>query len=716
MRSLKIAKTWRMSGLSKVAWFSGATRSDSLRPRGLAFLDCRSDARQGFIFEQAWTALRREAVQHRAAGLRWTGLHLEGDNASGDGGAGDSVFALADELLVRNAPGRMEQWHAFDRVLKRRAQPVDLDGFCLYGLVTALFVRAQGLSERFGDPMGAVADLDLALSFLGQRLHLDWLREASTWPFDALDLRINRDRLMEWIESASHGKHASAVERGRPPPFVLASDQLRTLKPPPVMRAHLPWNAWRSARSAGSAVSAEGSLGALECHRTGGARGSSAPLQVVVYGVHSTLVLEPATMLQAAFYPRPVEIQIYMRDCPEGNDQWSHHCALQCQALGECNPPKGSAELWVGLIKRIVEVIFGDPGLYYGFADYIDVLVQMYRIDVRMREAALYVCTAPFICSLLRSVFEKPILAYLGMQIQVAKDRQKDQLLLMHFKEMARNRCDNIIVVHNLMMREQIHYATSVRLPIVRPRSLYVHRGTPLRRLARVHDGPGRAPAWNRRVLFYRSSYVKLAPVLPVFEACLEAWEPAYPLSFRTVSSPSDFLSYTEMQRYRAVVVFPHDPALMCFYELYSLHGPALLVPRKEWMFKIQQFTGWPWSQTIGAVELAGLRAMQGLEAASASPAYAHYPWWRPEDSNPTQALYWYMLSDTYRMPHVLKFSSFAELLELLLAGARLRRSRAGMLRLSRKELQSGLRWYRRSVEWLLAAKAGCGPCALAGL
>ena len=39
--------------------------------------------------------------------------------------------------------------------------------------------------------------------------------------------------------------------------------------------------------------------------------------------------------------------------------------------------------------------------------------------------------------------------------------------------------------------------------------------------------------------------------------------------------------SQGQMGRFRAAVLFPWDPALMAFYELYSL-GPALLLPRKE--------------------------------------------------------------------------------------------------------------------------------------
>lgn len=67
--------------------------------------------------------------------------------------------------------------------------------------------------------------------------------------------------------------------------------------------------------------------------------------------------------------------------------------------------------------------------------------------------------------------------------------------------------------------------------------------------------------------------------------------------------------------RYRAAVLFPWDPALMSFYELYSLDGPVVFLPEPAWAFKVQQLTGWIWSQPIGAVELVGARRPAGASS-----------------------------------------------------------------------------------------------------
>lgn len=121
------------------------------------------------------------------------------------------------------------------------------------------------------------------------------------------------------------------------------------------------------------------------------------------------------------------------------------------------------------------------------------------------------------------------------------------------------------------------------------------------------------------------------------------------------------------MRRFRAAVLFPWDPTLMAFYELYRL-GTPLLLPRSGWIFKVQHFTGWIWAQPLGALQFAHL-----------APETAPSPWWRPEDSEPQTVLHWYAFSDCRRLPHLLRFGSFAELFELLLDSPQLRKARRGM-------------------------------------
>lgn len=122
------------------------------------------------------------------------------------------------------------------------------------------------------------------LSLLGTRWHLDFMREATTWPFGALapcmafplpvlqDFRANRDRLQGWLASG-----------GAPPVFETSPFSTRE----PLWAAVEPTRAaWRRRPN-----------------------GAPRDLAVTVFGVHSTLVLEPATMLKAALRQWKVQVR-----------------------------------------------------------------------------------------------------------------------------------------------------------------------------------------------------------------------------------------------------------------------------------------------------------------------------------------------------------------------------------------------------------------------
>ncbi|CAK8993174.1 Uncharacterized protein SCF082_LOCUS3397 [Durusdinium trenchii] len=330
--------------------------------------------------------------------------------------------------------------------------------------------------------------------------------EASSWPFGALDLRANRDQLRRWLNSsqwvagcsavATRSDLATAAPLFRSSPFTGLQEPAAAL----VVPTEAGWrrgaghmNRWQASRLLG----------------------------LVVFGVHSTLVLEPATMLKAALRFWQVQVRIFMRDCPRGNDAWAHHCTLQCHALGECAPSsQGSAQLFVDLVHMFEEAIH-ERSSYYKVGDYLEVISQMHQIDPELRRSELYVCTAPLMCSLLRAVVEKPLLAYLGMQLHVHVDRQIDQLWLMHFQAMVRDVQSNVWAVHNFAMREQIRYATNVELEVVRPRALYA-LGTGYSKYGR----PQRSPKRSREVLFFRSSYFRLSLFVKVLEARAETTGP----------------------------------------------------------------------------------------------------------------------------------------------------------------------------------------------
>ncbi|CAE8667350.1 unnamed protein product [Polarella glacialis] len=499
----------------------------------LAHLDCRSS--EDSHFDPVWEKLKTASVRHRWMGQTFLVPALVGNSnetvSPGKHGvqqsslpagldverepvmSAEGLFELCEELLERWYPIVWDSPELFDQVLKRRQPPSDLGGLCYYGLITAIFIYAQFMCERHRDFSTALKMVQASLQMLGARLHLDFIHEASSWPFDSLVLMENRDRLLGWLNPADASPDAPAevFAEEEPRVFVLSASSIPQLSPRvPVARTRASWRWTPISRS-------------LWRRRT------RSSLTVAVFGVHSTLVLEPATMLKVALLPFVrVQVRVFMRDCPKGYAAWAHHCLLQCQALGDCGASGGSGQLFVDLV-HMFEDASAYPDNYYRVADYLELLTQMYRMDPDLQAAPLYVCTSPLMCSLLRAAFEKPLLAYFGMQLHVNLDRQKDQLWLMHFKEMARDRCTNVMAVHNFAMQEQIRYATASQLEVVRPRALYAHAGVRLWRLRSVHDRPKSwdraraAPLAQRRpqVLIFRSSYLHYSLFVPLLEAAL---------------------------------------------------------------------------------------------------------------------------------------------------------------------------------------------------
>jgi hypothetical protein len=182
----------------------------------LAHLDCRSS--EDSHFDPVWEKLKTASVRHRWMGQTFLVPALVGNSnetvSPGKHGvqqsslpagldverepvmSAEGLFELCEELLERWYPIVWDSPELFDQVLKRRQPPSDLGGLCYYGLITAIFIYAQFMCERHRDFSTALKMVQASLQMLGARLHLDFIHEASSWPFDSLVLMENRDRLL----------------------------------------------------------------------------------------------------------------------------------------------------------------------------------------------------------------------------------------------------------------------------------------------------------------------------------------------------------------------------------------------------------------------------------------------------------------------------------------------------------------------------------------
>ena len=225
------------------------------------------------------------------------------------------------------------------------------------------------------------------------------------------------------------------------------------------------------------------------------------------------------------------------------------------------------------------------------------------------------------------------------MAPQAYKNPQLDQLLVMHFVEMASNPQRSSFAVHNAFLQKLVEYTSQVLLPVVRPQSLYALPNPlildPMQYTASSQDGFYDPyfffSAWPREDntgIMFRSKYIRFSWFTYVFEFHRRA-ALTRPMPFKldvvvdnTVLNKHNkelgqrFISFDDLRLYAFAVLFPWDPAPMCFFELYRLVVP-LMVPSIEWITRIHRLTGWVYTEEIHDVVLAGMQNASDLQAAN---------------------------------------------------------------------------------------------------
>merc|ERR1719171_1633820 len=101
------------------------------------------------------------------------------------------LLQLAHDLILQFEATEYPP-HGFLNLLCRYSPDAGSDGFCLYGFVTALYIRARHLMESDDPDMRKMAqnDLQYASVCLGKELSVDFL-DSSGWPTSSLELYLN---------------------------------------------------------------------------------------------------------------------------------------------------------------------------------------------------------------------------------------------------------------------------------------------------------------------------------------------------------------------------------------------------------------------------------------------------------------------------------------------------------------------------------------------
>eukprot|EP00931_Biecheleriopsis_adriatica_P005330 TRINITY_DN106856_c0_g1_i1.p1 TRINITY_DN106856_c0_g1~~TRINITY_DN106856_c0_g1_i1.p1 ORF type:complete len:707 (+),score=149.08 TRINITY_DN106856_c0_g1_i1:70-2190(+) len=233
-----------------------------------------------------------------------------------------------------------------------------------------------------------------------------------------------------------------------------------------------------------------------------------------------------------------------------------------------------------------------------------------------------------------------------------------------------------------------------------------------------LYTAPG--PGEGRSVLVMKSGFFSRAPGR-VFDTVLRRLAreaaPGHISWNHWASEKGDhaaqFLDFEAMAAHSCALYVAPEFVQLMLRDLYGA-GVPILHPDQRWHQRLLQHMFASWGQLhtehdIGRVpvtEGSGDRAEQEERArrvAAAAGSWPYPPFYEPKQHPPEHLAYWLPLAEVHRFPHVLKFSSLIELLEMV------RETDMGaqslkMQEQSRRVAANVRRFYRESVRQLLAA------------
>lgn len=702
-------------------WYSSPAHRGLQVPR---FLDC-----EGPAWHPSWSRLRGllqssppaelalagaapgEQAQQLAEELTW--------NVSGPASEepGYHLFArrLARDLGFRPAGGGGAQAYGYDASTAAEDGFIAddaLGGFCLYGLVTAFFVRAvrlvAGPTPSASSVDAAAALARLALEFLSPALGLDFL-ESSSWPVRSVDLRLLLDGLLAAKAASASSSAGSAAKLPSGVPWRRALEVPSTLdpsedhhlavalaKPESLLSVHL------AASELQSQAALRARLEALVKRQHG--------FSILGLGDHATATLDVALMvrraLSLAMPGLTVTLGLRGLACPS-EQLGRHHCRLKCHVLGTCSATSDALAEWIG------SYVLGPDGSGYDLLEgasaprspalrALDAALQGIR---EVRGADLLVCAHPVsLClmafeSLLRwaaaagaaapaaaaaaAAAPKPMLLHAastllygapGCEVCTGVLRRYRSAAAQRYLEVARELLAGplplVALAEGAVLSAQLRHQLGLVVPSCPALALYLDGTSYLR------GGPGlgqgaakrstilvtRARFFNHPAgLFLRCLLTELAiannPIADRarghfwFAEAVSAGADA--ASEDVAGTASDtWKSWEEMSSCRAAFFIPSDIHQRTFIELYRMSVPTFM-PDAKWFLRL------PLIAPFGTFAYEG-RLLPNAAGDNVPESFD------AQTTTPRTLFHWYHYSDYAHFPFVGRCSSIPDLLHLL--------------------------------------------------
>ena len=285
------------------------------------------------------------------------------------------------------------------------------------------------------------------------------------------------------------------------------------------------------------------------------------------------------------------------------------------------------------------------------FTEFAAEFQRRFRQHAMSRAMDIGVCTSPAVLCLLLLPFEKPLLGYLGEPLLLAVDGNTRNQWFQQFRSMV-TAPKHFFACYNPFLSSMIEYQTGLALPIIRLHGLYTQ----------VSAGYGRVRDSRDEILVVKGPNICIDSVclLNRFMQNL-ANDPKDP---NNPSSVVKFIGldelggapYEVLVSFKATVLYPYDVALAIFYEIYTMCMP-LLLPSEE---------------------LLPFFVFRGLHSIA---EFHHSDPYTPDKQNmtlppfvpamdPAKWFYaagpWSSRTDFAKFPHLLRFSSVADLFALV--------------------------------------------------
>lgn len=376
-------------------------------------------------------------------------------------------------------------------------------------------------------------------------------------------------------------------------------------------------------------------------------------------GLHFSLSREPVAALEKLFPRLTFKYENFLNPYRGRAEVFQHPFPRDCSP--HCPHQQESVPYTFPVADAIDEVEEG----------FVQLMRARFESKLGLQPVTIGMCSIPIYYCKVWARLDVPIFGYFGLPLHYMVPTEKWGSWLEEFAELER-REKAVFLANNRMLQQQVLWQVGIVLRVQRPLSLHLE------------------------TTYYPSRMNEVLVPEPregcVLHCLLDRFIPEdYPLVFKRKHETDRRLE--TFAQFRAVALWPHDLALIMFYEMYALTIP-LFVPKhySKYIFPYSASVPLLDSQAEGRLPNISCVALEEETGSfDPDPARPCRPPHSPLALVTSAALEYFVprFTDYFRMPHVQLFPTIPDLLEGLV-NADMQRISAGMGLANAQDLLAG--------------------------